>query len=125
MVLDDGNCLRYHGRAVRQLSLAGQPSSSLLDHLGPEPLSTAFSGDYLYERSRRRQLSVKQFVMDGKVVVGWAISTPMKLSLWQAFTLRARPAVLRSSDESLAETIKAVLHDAIEQGGTTCEILWW
>ena len=33
------------------------PAHPLLDHLGPEPLSTAFSGAYLYERSRRRQLS--------------------------------------------------------------------
>ncbi len=71
VVLDDANCLRYHDpRRFGSFHWLDSPVHPLLDHLGPEPLSTAFSGAYLYERSRRRQLSVKQFVMDGKVVVG-------------------------------------------------------
>ena len=42
----------------------------LLRHLGPEPLSDDFTGKYLYQRSRGRKLAVKQFLMDGKIVVG-------------------------------------------------------
>ena len=42
----------------------------LLRHLGPEPLSEDFNGDLLYRRSRGRQGPVKNFIMDGKVVVG-------------------------------------------------------
>ena len=42
----------------------------LLASLGPEPLLKDFSGTHLYQRSRGRKLAVKNFIMDGKVVVG-------------------------------------------------------
>ena len=51
--------------------LAGSTAShSLLDNLGPEPLSDAFDGEYLFRRSRKRSAPVKSFVMDGRIVVG-------------------------------------------------------
>src|SRR5690606_30018934 len=37
---------------------------ALLQSLGPEPLSDAFDGDYLYFRSRGRKAPVKTFLMD-------------------------------------------------------------
>src|SRR5690606_38978288 len=43
---------------------------ALLSHLGVEPLSTDFSGAVLYEASRGRSASVKQLLMDHRVVVG-------------------------------------------------------
>jgi formamidopyrimidine-DNA glycosylase len=121
VVLDDGNCLRYHDpRRFGSFHWLDSPAHPLLDHLGPEPLSTAFSGAYLYERSRRRQLSVKQFVMDGKVVVGVGnIYANEALFMAGIHPARAAGRVALKRYESLAETIKAVLHDAIEQGGTT------
>ncbi|MGD8526862.1 MAG: bifunctional DNA-formamidopyrimidine glycosylase/DNA-(apurinic or apyrimidinic site) lyase, partial [Thioalkalispiraceae bacterium] len=42
----------------------------LLRDLGPEPLEKAFNGRYLFDRSRHRKVSIKQFIMDSKVVVG-------------------------------------------------------
>ena len=45
-------------------------AAPLLAALGPEPLSEAFDGDYLFERSRGRAAPVKTFLMDGHVVVG-------------------------------------------------------
>ncbi|MBE9539742.1 MAG: bifunctional DNA-formamidopyrimidine glycosylase/DNA-(apurinic or apyrimidinic site) lyase, partial [Proteobacteria bacterium] len=42
----------------------------LLAHLGPEPLSEDFHEYLLYRRSRGRKGPVKNFIMDGKVVVG-------------------------------------------------------
>ena len=42
----------------------------LLAGLGPEPLSDAFDGDYLFELSRGRKAPVKVFLMDQAVVVG-------------------------------------------------------
>ncbi|MFL2502487.1 MAG: bifunctional DNA-formamidopyrimidine glycosylase/DNA-(apurinic or apyrimidinic site) lyase [Luminiphilus sp.] len=121
VVLDDGNCLRYHDpRRFGSFHWLDSPAHPLLDHLGPEPLSTAFSGAYLYERSRRRQLSVKQFVMDGKVVVGVGnIYANEALFIAGIHPARAADRVALKRYESLAETIKTVLHDAIEQGGTT------
>ena len=41
----------------------------LADH-GPEPLSEALSGEYLFRRSRKRRLAVKAFIMDHRIVVG-------------------------------------------------------
>ncbi len=42
----------------------------LLAGLGPEPLSDAFDGDYLFALSRGRSAPVKTFLMDQRVVVG-------------------------------------------------------
>ena len=42
----------------------------LLQGLGPEPLSDAFDGDYLFAMSRGRRAPVKTFLMDQAVVVG-------------------------------------------------------
>ena len=42
----------------------------LLRKLGPEPLSDDFSGKYLWNKSRGRRVSVKQFIMNAAIVVG-------------------------------------------------------
>ena len=67
---------------------------------------------------------VKQFVMDGKVVVGVGNIYANEALFMAGITLRAASRVALKRYESLAETIKTVLRDAIEQGGTTLQILW-
>ncbi len=43
----------------------------LLKSLGPEPLSDEFNGEYLAQARRGlQQLPIKQFIMNGQVVVG-------------------------------------------------------
>jgi formamidopyrimidine-DNA glycosylase len=42
----------------------------LLAGIGPEPLTDAFSGEYLYQRSRGRNVAVQRFIMDSAVVAG-------------------------------------------------------
>jgi formamidopyrimidine-DNA glycosylase len=42
----------------------------LLAGIGPEPLTGAFTGDYLYHRSRDRKVAVQRFIMDSAVVAG-------------------------------------------------------
>jgi formamidopyrimidine-DNA glycosylase len=42
----------------------------LLAGLGPEPLSEAFTGEYLFQRSRGRKVALQRFLMDGQVVAG-------------------------------------------------------
>jgi formamidopyrimidine-DNA glycosylase len=42
----------------------------LLAGIGPEPLTDAFTGDYLYQRSRGRKVAVQKFIMDSAVVAG-------------------------------------------------------
>ena len=42
----------------------------LLAGIGPEPLTGAFTGEYLFQRSRGRKVAVQRFIMDSAVVAG-------------------------------------------------------
>lgn len=93
---------------------------ALLRNLGVEPLEPAFTGELLYERSRRRQLAVKNFIMASEVVVGVG-NIYANESLFQA---RIRPSttagsISRVRYQRLADAIKATLKRAIDAGGTT------
>ena len=95
-------------------------SHPLLEHLGPEPLSDEFDGDLLYLRSRGRRGPVKNFVMDGKIVVGVGnIYANEALFLAGIDPRRAAGRVSQARYGTLAGAIKQVLTSAIEQGGTT------
>ena len=121
LVLDDGRCLRYHDpRRFGSFHWLKTLEHPLLDHLGPEPLAEAFVGAYLYGRSRGRRIPVKQFIMDGKIVVGVGnIYANEALFMAGIHPARAAGRVALARYESLTETIKTVLGDAVEQGGTT------
>ncbi|NND45429.1 MAG: bifunctional DNA-formamidopyrimidine glycosylase/DNA-(apurinic or apyrimidinic site) lyase [Xanthomonadales bacterium] len=92
----------------------------LLSGLGPEPLSADFSGEYLHARSRGRKVSVKHFVMDGKIVVGVGnIYVSEALYMAGIHPLRAAGRISRARYDALADAIRDVLQRAIDQGGTT------
>lgn len=88
--------------------------------LGPEPLSDDFNADYLYRKSRGRSVSIKQFIMNGQMVVGVGNIYACE-SLFHAGISPKREAgkVSKARYEKLVSTIKDVLSKAIEQGGTT------
>ncbi|MGR7919666.1 DNA-formamidopyrimidine glycosylase [Zobellella denitrificans] len=92
----------------------------LLARLGPEPLTEAFDGDYLYQRSRGRKTAIKQFIMDNHIVVGVG-NIYANESLFGAGISPKREAgnIGRERYLKLAGEIKAVLARAIGQGGTT------
>ncbi len=92
----------------------------LLRELGPEPLSDAFDGDYLYALSRGRKAPVKTFLMDQAVVVGVGNIYAAE-SLFRAgiSPLRAAGQVSRERYRALAGAVRAILAHAIERGGTT------
>ncbi len=95
-------------------------SHPLLSGLGPEPLSPDFSGDYLFRLSRGRKLSVKHFIMDSRVVVGVGnIYANEALFLAGIDPRRAAGRISSKRMETLAGTIRQVLENAIEVGGTT------
>lgn len=92
----------------------------LLASLGPEPLSDLFNGNYLFRLSRKRSVAVKNFIMDGKVVVGVG-NIYASESLFEAGirpTLSAK-RLSRGRYHLLANEIKNVLAKAIKAGGTT------
>ena len=95
-------------------------SHKLLCHLGPEPLTDIFSGEYLYARSRGRKLTVKQFIMEQKTVVGVG-NIYASESLFRAGIRpdRAAGRVGFKRYEVLVGAIKEILLQAIDAGGTT------
>jgi len=121
VVLDDGRCLRYNDpRRFGSFHWLTSDDHPLLSHLGPEPLGAAFDGDYLYTRAQGRKTSVKQFLMDGKVVVGVGnIYANEALFLAGVRPDRAAGRISAARYARIATEIKAILAGAIEQGGTT------
>lgn len=103
------------------LWIDGEPEShSLLAGLGPEPLTDAFTGDYLFERSRKRTQAIKQFIMDSKIVVGVGnIYANEALFMSGIKPIRKAGSLTRKNCQDLADNIRFVLARSIEQGGTT------
>ena len=92
----------------------------LLKSLGPEPLSDAFDADYLWARSRRRRVSIKQFIMNAQVVVGVGNIYASEALYYAGINpRRAAGRISLQRYEVLVTSIKNVLANAIKAGGTT------
>jgi len=120
--LDSGRILRFTDPRRFGCLLWQKPGAvhPLLADLGPEPLSTAFDGAYLWRAARGRTAAVKTFLMDQKVVVGVGNIYAAE-ALFAAGIHPRRPAgsVSRSRYERLALEVKRILAGAIRRGGTT------
>jgi formamidopyrimidine-DNA glycosylase len=92
----------------------------LLANLGPEPFDECFDGEYIFKRSRGRSIALKNFIMDGKIVVGVGNIYASEA----LFTAGIRPStaakrISKKRYQKLVTTIKQVLGDAIKAGGTS------
>lgn len=123
IVLEGGNCLRLNDPRRFGACLwqgADEAPLKLLEGLGPEPLSDAFDGERLFERSRGRTVAVKNFIMTNAVVVGVGnIYANEALFMAGIDPRRAAGNVSRARYLKLGAHIKTVLAEAIKQGGTT------
>lgn len=92
----------------------------LIQHLGPEPLSPAFTGEYLYLQSRNRTQAIKTFIMDNRRVVGIGNIYANEV-LFRAGIRPDRSCghISLARYLQLEQVIRTVLSRAIEQGGTT------
>jgi len=92
----------------------------LLHNLGPEPLTDAFTADYLYQLSRSRKVAIKTFLMNSQIVVGVG-NIYASESLFSAGINPKRLASKISLQryEKLVPVIKEILQRSITQGGTT------
>ena len=92
----------------------------LIAHLGPEPLSDAFDAEYLYEAARGRNVALKNFIMNAKVVVGVGnIYASEALFLAGLHPLKPAKKLSRPASHRLTAAIMHVLTAAIAAGGTT------
>ncbi|NVK36529.1 MAG: bifunctional DNA-formamidopyrimidine glycosylase/DNA-(apurinic or apyrimidinic site) lyase [Gammaproteobacteria bacterium] len=95
-------------------------ANPFLDHFGPEPLSDDFTGEYLFEKSRKRTSAIKTFIMDQKIVVGVGnIYASESLFLSGINPKKAAGKISAAKYDQLVTSIKQVLAKAISEGGTT------
>lgn len=122
--LDDGRELRFADtRRFGFIDLV--PAEHLsrhprLDGLGPEPLEAAFTGAWLHKVTRGRRKPVKNFLMDTRAIAGIGNIYACE-ALFRAGINPRRP-VRRIGPEAwdrVAESVRAVLNEAIRAGGTT------
>ncbi len=92
----------------------------LLRGLGVEPLESGFSGELLFRASRKRSAPIKQFLLAGDVVVGVGNIYACE-SLFRAGINPKTSAgrIARGRYDKLAAAIRAILAEAIVQGGST------
>lgn len=92
----------------------------LLAKLGPEPLSSAFTGQYLHQHALKRKIAVKNFIMNSAIVVGVGnIYASEALFLAGIHPNRKAGQISLKRYQQLTDSIKTVLSQAISMGGTT------
>jgi formamidopyrimidine-DNA glycosylase len=123
LVLDSGQALRFHDpRRFGSLHVtSGDPlQHPLLAKLAPEPLSKAFDAEYLLGATRTRAVAIKHLLMNSQIVVGVGnIYASEALFRAGISPRRAARRITRAQAAALVDSIKAVLAEAIEIGGTT------
>lgn len=121
-VFEDHNVLRFNDPR-RFGSIHWQPSGShhsLLENLGPEPLSSDFDTDYLIAIARKRKTAIKNLIMDSRVVVGVGnIYANEALFRSGIRPRRSCRRVSRDEIQALVCAIKQTLRAALDAGGTT------
>jgi len=92
----------------------------LLAALGPEPLDKDFSVDYLYALSRQRKVTIKNFIMNSRVVVGIGnIYASEALFMAGIHPRRQAGNISRQGYAGLINAIHEVLNAALLAGGST------
>jgi formamidopyrimidine-DNA glycosylase len=123
IVLDSGEALRFHDPR-RFGSLIWTRKDPLLHpliaKLGPEPLGAAFDADYLYRATRKRAVAIKHLIMNSQIVVGVGnIYASEALFRARIAPRRTAQRITRAQAHALVQSIKQVLAEAVEIGGTT------
>lgn len=123
IVFKNGKCLRLRDpRRFGSVLFTDRPieQHKLLKNLGPEPLGADFNSEYLFNKSRKRNVAVKNFIMDSKIVVGVGnIYASEALFLAGIRPTRQTGKVTKAEYARLVTAIKKVLHAAIKAGGTS------
>jgi len=92
----------------------------LIKPLGPEPLDDSFTADYLHTKAKKRQCSIKAFIMNSHIVVGVG-NIYASEALFRSGINPKRQAgkISIARIEKLVTAIKLTLAAAIIEGGTT------
>jgi formamidopyrimidine-DNA glycosylase len=123
IALAEGRCLRLRDprRFGAVLWTETDPCAHrLLAGLGPEPLGEDFTHDYLYRRTRKRRVAIRDLLLNSRIVAGLG-NIYANEALFLAGVRPTRPAGRLSAAECarLVKTVRATLRRAIRAGGTT------
>lgn len=119
----NGSCLRLSDprRFGCMLWIDGDPlKHKLLKDLGVEPLTRDFNAAYLFAQTRKRNVAVKQFLMNSKIVVG--IGNIYVAEVLFKAKIHPKTSVKNLTVEQCAAIVRAakiILKQAIKAGGTT------
>jgi formamidopyrimidine-DNA glycosylase len=123
IVLDSGEALRFHDpRRFGSLIWTRKDPllHPLLAKLAPEPLGAGFDAEYLYRVTRKRTVAIKHLIMNSQIVVGVGnIYASEALFRARIAPRRAARRITRAEAHALVRSIKEVLEEAVEIGGTT------
>ncbi|WP_133130411.1 bifunctional DNA-formamidopyrimidine glycosylase/DNA-(apurinic or apyrimidinic site) lyase [Legionella yabuuchiae] len=123
VVLSNRRRLRYHDprRFGLWLFTANEPlAHPRLATLGPEPLTEFFNVDYLAKKAMHKKQCIKSFIMDNHIVVGVGnIYASESLFISGIHPLTPAGKVSTNKLANLIHSIKLVLNDALDAGGTT------
>lgn len=123
LVLANGAIMRL--RDPRRFGAVLWHSGELASHplfakLGPEPLLEGFNGEHLYRATRKRNVSIKQLIMDNHVVVGvgniYANEALFRSGIKPQL---AAGKLSRVRCDKLVAEIRATLNEAIQLGGSS------
>jgi len=122
LLLDNNTSLRFHDPRRFGSILWQKPNETLtlLKNLGPEPLSYEFDDDTLIKSSIGKSKNIKSLIMDSNVVVGVGnIYASESLFLAGISPKKQAGKISKRRLIVLTNSIKNVLTDAINNGGTT------
>ena len=122
IVFTDGAVLRFHD--PRKFGTVAWTAEPLEDHpllagIGPEPLTPAFDGAYLFHKAKNRRVAVKLLIMNMAIVAGVG-NIYANEALFRAGIRpdRAAATLSRAECDRLAAAIRGVLQESIDQGST-------
>lgn len=121
VVLSTGRRLRYNDpRRFGLMALGTENEIDTLAELGVEPLSRAFTGGSLWEKVRRTRRTIKDVLMDQRVVAGIGNIYASEL-LFRAGVRPGRIAATlsRPLTERIVKAAKTVLREAIRHRGSS------
>lgn len=122
--LDDGSRLVYNDpRRFGLIKLVERSELAAVEELkglGPEPLSEQFSAEYLFRATRRRTASIKNVLMDQRIVAGIGNIYASEI-LFRAAIRPTRRAgeTTRAELEKVVAATSLILNAAISSRGTT------
>ena len=123
LLLESGHTLRFNDpRRFGSLHYTSDDPQQhpLLARLAPEPFDPEFDADYLSRITRRRRASIKQVLMNSRLVVGVGNIYASEALFRARIRPRRRAQTLtRQETARLVKAVRTVLAMAIKVGGTT------